>query len=71
MLLQNNGGNMIEELKKWLRNNKTNFVTEEDIETSFGYLIGTEVVDMDALDSEIDAFVADFEAKRKQKKETN
>lgn len=62
---------MIEELKKWLRDKRSNYVFEEDFETSFGYLVSTEEIDMDALDSEIDAFVADFEAKRKQKKETN
>lgn len=66
---------MIEELKKWLNDRKYNYVElrhlDDGCETCGYGATEVEEIDGEALMREIDAFVADFEDKRKQKKETN
>jgi hypothetical protein len=50
----------IKQLKTYLKDNKENFVNYVEVETSFGYLIDTEEVDMDKLNNEIDKFCESF-----------
>jgi hypothetical protein len=55
---------IIQALKKYLKENKEKFVKYEDIETSFGYIIETEHLDMNALMKEIDDFCETFDNKK-------